>query len=73
MKLSDLTPQSKTKILGAIAHAVQNTLGDDNLFFMLIVDDTGHMADIKNINRAAIPRLLREYADQVEKKNRDVL
>jgi len=69
MKLSELTPQSKAKALGTIAHAVQQTIGDDNLFLMLIVDDTGHMADVKNINRSAIPRLLREYADQVERKN----
>ncbi len=72
MKLSELTPQSKAKVLGTIAHAIQDTIGDENLFFMLIVDDTGHFSDVKNINRGAIPRLLREYADQVEKKNGDL-
>jgi len=68
MKLSQLSHENKAKVLSSTAMAIQSVMGNENLFFMLIVDDTGHMAHTGNINRQAIPRLLREYADQMEKK-----
>lgn len=68
MKLSELSKENKAKILGSIAMAIKSVMGDDNLFCMLVVDDTGHMAHTTNINRQAIPRLLREYADLMERK-----
>lgn len=72
MKLSELSRENKAKIMSSIAMAIKSLMGDENLFFMLVVDDTGHMAHTCNINRDAIPRLLREYADQMEKKGAHV-
>jgi malonyl CoA-acyl carrier protein transacylase len=68
MKVSQMSKKQKAQLFGAIGHAVDELLGSgENLFFLLIVDDQGGMVDCKNINRSAIPRLLREYADRVEK------
>lgn len=72
MKLSQMSKEEKAKLLGAITMAVGQLLDPhdtgETLYFLLVVDDQGHMADCKNINRSAIPRLLREYADRVERK-----
>lgn len=74
MKLSKMTQQEKAKVLGSITHALADILDPGNtgetLFFTLIVQDDGCLANTTNISNSAIPRLLREYADAMENKHR---
>lgn len=64
-----MSPVEKAKVLGALGESMRRVLGDDNLFFTLIVDGSGHVSNCSNISRPAIPQLLREYADQMERKH----
>lgn len=68
MKISDMTRQQKTEFLGTVMRAVQDAIGHENLFVLLVVDDKGGVTDLKNIQRSELPRLLRTYADVLERK-----